>query len=148
MNSHTSLASYVFAYYPPVWKVGVSMSEDHAVWIEEEVEAHREQSMIEHVDYADYYEKLDATATKSEVADGEHLGAVDRTWARTSNGELVRVLFVERYDDDGNPERCFAYRLHEDDPRPLGRHCSGHAQSTNDLLGTLPIGVWSELVWQ
>ncbi len=148
MNSHTSTASYVFAYYPPVWKVGVSMPDDHAVWIEDEVEAHRDQAMIEHVDYADYYEKLEAIATKSEVADGENVDAVDRTWARNSKGELVRVLFVERYDDDGNPDRCFAFRLHEDDPRPMGRHCSGQTLFFNDLLGTLPIGVWSELVWQ
>lgn len=73
---------------------------------------------------------------------------VDRGWARTSNGELVRWLWVERYDATGMPSRSFVRRLRNDDPRPLGRHCSGHAQSTNDLLGTLPIGVWSELVWQ
>jgi hypothetical protein len=30
----------------------------------------------------------------------------------------------------------------------MGRHCSGHTPFFNDLLGTLPIGQWTELVWQ
>lgn len=59
MNVEQSTTSYVMAHYPPVWKIGVRMSSDHAAWIEEEVEAHRGQAMVEHVQYAGYYEMLE-----------------------------------------------------------------------------------------
>lgn len=71
--------------------------------------------------------------------------AVDRGWARTSDGKIVRLLWVNRYDQDGRECRSLVYRLDNNDKRPRGRQYSGHSQSFNDFLGTLPRRQWTEL---
>jgi hypothetical protein len=164
MSDKPSTASFVYFYYPPVWKAGVKMSCDEAAWMEEELEALRLSAMTEYIEYAAYYELQEelvrlaslnlelsprCTATKLfEPISCDDIAACDRGWAYTSNGEVVRWLWVERYDITGRPSRSFVRRLDNDDPRPMGCHCSGHSLSTNDLIATLPIGAWSELVWK
>lgn len=79
-------------------------------------------------------------------AEGKSIGA-DRGWALTSDSKMVRLLLVNRYDQDGSDDRLFAYRLTDNDPRHQGRQFSGNSQAMNDFLGTLPYGQWIELVW-
>jgi hypothetical protein len=57
------------------------------------------------------------------------------------------MLWVNRYDDSGNEERTYVYRLRNDDPRPKGRRCN-HRQEFDDFLGVLPFGCWISLVWE
>lgn len=72
---------------------------------------------------------------------------VDRTYSFTRSGEEVRVLWVDRYDEEGNEIASYVYRLRNDDPRPKGRFCK-NSEDFDDFLGTLPFGCWTRLVWE
>lgn len=73
-------------------------------------------------------------------------GVIDRTYCHTSSGEEVRVLWVNRYDQDGNESASYVYRLRNDDPRPKGRFCQNNGD-LNDFLGGLTVCCWMKIWW-
>ena len=84
--------------------------------------------------------------TEQLIIDDPKFTAIDRTYQYTSSGEEVRVLWVDRYDQDGKETATYVYRLRGDDPRPKGRLCE-HFTGFDDFLATLPFGCWINLVW-
>ena len=70
-----------------------------------------------------------------------------RWWAKTSCGKIVRGLWVNRFDEEGNETVFNVLILPNNDPRPKGVHLRGPAVTTNDFLATFGVGKWTSIVF-